>query len=356
MDSITARFAMAVPGFSLDVDLSLPARGVTAIFGPSGSGKTTLLRCIAGLERAGRGQLVFRGQVWQDEQSFLPVHRRPLGYVFQEASLFPHLSVIGNLRYGQRRSRANQPQMLDQAVRLLDLDPLLQRMPDRLSGGERQRVAMARALAVAPQLLLMDEPLAALDSARKHEILPYLERLRDELAIPMLYVSHSPDEVARLADHLVMLHEGKLVAQGPLAELTARLDLPTVWGEERAVVLSGTIAERDQSWQLARMEFSGGHLWMRDSGVALGRQVRVRVPASGVSLALSHQTDTSILNVVSGVIEAIGDADHPGLALVRLRVGEVVLLAQVTRRSVATLQLQSGSRAFAQIKSVALLQ
>lgn len=355
MDGITVRLSTALQEFTLDVDLALPDRGVTAIFGPSGSGKTTLLRCIAGLERAQVGDLRFRGQVWQDQRTFLPVYRRPLGYVFQEASLFPHLTVLGNLRYGQRRSSGRLPRMLDQAVEMLDLGPLLQRMPDRLSGGERQRVAMARALAAAPQLLLMDEPLAALDAARKQEILPYLERLRDELAMPILYVSHSPDEVGRLADQLVMLDAGRVVAQGPMAETLARLDLPNPLGEERAVVLAGTIAERDAQWQLAKVAFRGGHLWMRDVGLPLGRQVRVRVPASGVSLALTHHEDTSILNGLAGTVEAIGDADHPGLALVRLRVGEAVVLAQVTRRSVALLQLQVGSSVFAQIKSVALM-
>lgn len=356
MTDLAARFCWAVPGFTLDVDLALPARGVTAVFGTSGSGKTTLLRCMAGLDRADRGELRFRGQIWQDARTFVPVHRRPLGYVFQEASLFAHLTVLGNLQYGQRRSRAPQPQGLDQVVKMLDLGPLLQRMPDRLSGGERQRVAMARALAVAPQLLLMDEPLAALDATRKSEILPYLERLRDELKLPILYVSHSADEVARLADHLVVLEAGRVVAQGPLAATLARLDLPIQLGEERAVVLAGAVAELDAQWQLARVEFRGGSLWMRDSGLALGQQVRLRVPASGVSLALTHQEDTSILNVMAGVVVAIGPADHPALALVQLRVGSALVLAQLTRRSVAALHLEPGKAVFAHVKSVALMQ
>lgn len=354
MTGLSARFCLTVPGFTLDVDLALPDRGVTAIFGPSGSGKTTLLRCVAGLDRPDSGKLLFRGQIWQDAQTCLPTHRRPIGYVFQEASLFAHLTVLGNLHYGQRRSRAPQP--LDQVVKMLDLGPLLQRMPDRLSGGERQRVAMARALAVAPQLLLMDEPLAALDATRKGEILPYLERLRDELKLPILYVSHSADEVARLADHLVVLEAGRVVAQGPLAATMARLDWPIHLGEERAVVLAGAVAELDGQWHLARVDFRGGGLWMRDSGLALGQQVRLRVPASGVSLALTHQEDTSILNVMAGVVVAIGPADHPALALVQLRVGEALVLAQLTRRSVAALHLEPGRAVFAHVKSVALMQ
>ena len=208
MPTIDARFQLDWPGFRLDVDVQLPAKGVTALFGHSGSGKTTLLRCIAGLERPPLGRLSFKGALWQDQEVWVPTHRRPLGYVFQEASLFPHLSVMNNLRYGQKRSQAAQRIALDHAIELLGIGSLLERKPDLLSGGERQRVGIARALAVSPEILLMDEPLAALDLKRKQEILPYLERLHDELEIPVLYVSHSPDEVARLADNLVVLESG----------------------------------------------------------------------------------------------------------------------------------------------------
>jgi len=206
---IQACFRLDWPGFSLDVDLALPTRGVTALFGHSGSGKTTLLRCIAGLERAPQGRLIVNGEVWQDEQRWVPTYKRPIGYVFQEPSLFSHLSVISNLRYGLKRMSDEQRVSLDQAIDLLGIGHLVDRKPDRLSGGERQRVGMARALAVSPRLLLMDEPLAALDLKRKQEILPYLERLHDELDIPVLYVSHSPDEVARLADYLVAMEDGR---------------------------------------------------------------------------------------------------------------------------------------------------
>ncbi|HEX5394570.1 MAG TPA: molybdenum ABC transporter ATP-binding protein, partial [Rhodocyclaceae bacterium] len=193
---IEARFQIDWPGFLLDVDLQLPTKGVTALFGPSGSGKTSLLRCVAGLERA-PGRLMVNGEVWQDERIFLPVHRRPLGYVFQEASLFPHLTVQGNLDFGAKRSKGRDGVDRAAILDLLGIAHLLPRTPDKLSGGERQRVAIARALFTAPRLLLMDEPLAALDTQRKREILPYLERLHDSLSIPILYVSHAPDEVAR---------------------------------------------------------------------------------------------------------------------------------------------------------------
>jgi len=226
MSGIQARFKLDWPGFTLDVDLDLPARGVTALFGHSGSGKTTLLRCIAGLERAPQGQLKVLGDIWQNGSQWLPTHQRPLGYVFQEASLFPHLTVMNNLQYGLKRVSGVVRVSLDQAIELLGIGHLLARKPDQLSGGERQRVGMARALALSPRLLLMDEPLAALDLKRKQEILPYLERLHAELDIPVLYVSHSPDEVARLADHIVVMEAGRAVAAGQLTDTLARIDLP----------------------------------------------------------------------------------------------------------------------------------
>ncbi|MCB8748023.1 molybdenum ABC transporter ATP-binding protein [Rhodoferax sp. U2-2l] len=355
MAGIQARFHLDWPGFVLDVDLDLPARGVTALFGHSGSGKTTLLRCIAGLERARQGRLVVNDEVWQDTHHWLPTHQRPLGYVFQEASLFAHLSVLGNLRYGLRRTRGPQRVSLEQAIALLGIGHLLARMPDRLSGGERQRVSMARALSLSPRLLLMDEPLAALDLARKQEILPYLERLHAELDIPVLYVSHSPDEVARLADHIVVLKDGRAVAAGPLAQTLARLDLPIHLGEDAGVVLDATVAERDAHWHLARVSFPGGHLWVRDGGHALGQSVRVRILARDVSIALHPVTGTSIQNCLSATVDQLAHDHHPALSLVRLTVGASPVLARLTRRAAAELALASGQRVWVQIKAVALI-
>ncbi len=355
MNGIDARFRLDWPGFSLDVDLALPGRGVTALFGHSGSGKTTLLRCIAGLERPSLGALTVNGEVWQDGQRCLPTHQRPLGYVFQEASLFPHLSVLDNLRYGMKRSAAAQRVSLDQAITMLGIDPLLDRKPDRLSGGERSRVGIARALAVSPRLLLMDEPLAALDHDRKQEILPYLERLHDELDIPVLYVSHAPDEVARLADHLVVLQAGRVLASGPLGETLARIDLPIRLGEDAGVVIDAHIAERDTDWHLARVEFAGGSLWVRDSGHALGRPVRVRILARDISIAREKIEHTSIQNILPARITAIGNDTHPALALVRMNVGAAPLIARLTKRSAAQLDLREGMAVWAQIKAVALI-
>ncbi|WP_295387133.1 molybdenum ABC transporter ATP-binding protein [uncultured Thiodictyon sp.] len=358
MDSITARLHLEWPGFTLDVDERLPGRGVTALFGHSGSGKTTLLRCIAGLERPREGRVSFQGEVWQDAHTWVPTHRRPLGYVFQEASLFPHLTVQGNLRFGQRRAAGSRTG-LEQAVELLGIGPLLGRKPDRLSGGERQRVGIARALAVNPRILLMDEPLAALDHQRKQEILPYLERLHDTLSIPVLYVSHAPDEVARLADHLVVMDAGRVLASGPLQETLARLDLPIRLGEDAGVVLEGRIAERDARWHLLRVECAGASLWVRDTGAAIDHPVRVRILARDVSISLTHAEGTSIVNSLQAKVVALGEDSHPALALVRLQVGTdagaATVIARVTHRSADHLGLAPALAVWIQIKAVAVL-
>jgi molybdate transport system ATP-binding protein len=354
--SVRARFHLPYPAFTLDVDVDLPGQGITALFGRSGSGKTTLLRCIAGLERAAAGFLAVNGEIWQDGARRLPVHRRPLGYVFQEARLFPHLDVAANLDFGRRRIAAQQRRVsLARAVELLGIGHLLDRRCDRLSGGERQRVAIARALATSPRLLLMDEPLAALDHARKQEILPYLEQLRDELEMPVLYVSHAPDEVARLADHLVVIDEGRVVTQGPLTEVLACVDPPLRLGDDAGVVFSGTVVERDGEWHLSRIVFAGGQVWVRDGGVAVGRRVRLRILARDVSIARSRHGDCSIMNRLPATVISHVAEDHPALALVQLRVGNTPMLARLTRHSAWRLELAPGQQVWAQIKAVAVV-
>lgn len=350
---IEARFRLDYPGFALDVDLALPSSGVTALFGQSGSGKTTLLRAIAGLEHVPGGRLVVDGETWQDARMFLPTHRRPIGYVFQEASLFPHLTVRGNLDYGRRRRPAETD--FQGTVDLLGIGHLLDRKPERLSGGERQRVAIARALLTQPRLLLMDEPLAALDHARKEEILPYLEQLHETLKIPILYVSHAPDEVARLADHIVVLEKGRALASGPLTETLARLDLPIRLGEDAGVVLDAVVAEHDAEWHLAGVDFPGGRLWVRDKGIPTGHPVRVRVLARDVSLAHAKTEGSSIVNTLPATVVALGDDAHPALRLVRLDCGGQPLLARLTHRSAVHLGLAPGRPVWAQIKAVALV-
>ena len=355
---IQARFRLAYPGFALDVDLNLPGRGVTALFGHSGSGKTTCLRCIAGLERAPQGRLEINGELWQDSASglFVPPHQRALGYVFQEASLFPHLTVRRNLEYGmQRVAAASRRVEWEHVLELLGIGQLLERMPERLSGGERQRVGIARALLTSPRLLLMDEPLAALDLKRKNEILPYLERLHDELDIPVLYVSHAPDEVARLADHVVLLDQGRVVAQGGLQETLARLDLPTAFRADAGVVIEARVADHDDAYHLTRLEFPGGEVLVARRPEALGQRLRFRVHARDVSLALTRAEGSSITNLLPATVQAVVEADTPAHVLVRLDADGTPLLARITRRSADQLGIAAGQRLWAQIKAVALL-
>ena len=354
---IAARFDVAYPGFRLQADLALPGRGVSALFGPSGSGKTTLLRAIAGLERH-PGRLVVGGEVWQDDAAgvFVPTHRRPVGVVFQESSLFEHLTVRGNLEFGMKRvARERRRVDLDAAVALMGIGHLLERRPARLSGGERQRVAIGRALLTSPRLLLMDEPLAALDLARKREILPYLQRLHDELDLPVLYVSHAPDEVARLADHLVLLDAGRVVASGPLAATMARLDLPTALGDDAGVVLDGEVVAHDADYGLATLAFPGGSLRVAHGPEPAGRRLRIRVLARDVSIALVPHADSSILNRVAATVVDDAPADTPAHRLLRLDAGGTPLLARITRLSRDQLALAPGRAVWAQIKAVAVL-
>ncbi|MDX9768363.1 MAG: molybdenum ABC transporter ATP-binding protein [Ectothiorhodospiraceae bacterium] len=357
ISDIHARFRLGWSGFALDMDLRLPGRGVSVLFGHSGSGKTTLLRCLAGLERAHEGRLEFAGEVWQDSERriFLPTHQRPLGYVFQEASLFPHLSVRRNLEYGRRRTRDAHRVSLEHAIELLGIGHLLDRMPARLSGGERQRVAIARALATSPRLLLMDEPLAALDVKRKKEILPYLERLHDELEIPMIYVTHSPDEVVRLADHVVLLADGQVVADGSLRETMARLDLPLALTEEAGVVVEATVGDHDDHWHLTRLDFPGGNVRVARRPEAIGHHLRFQIHARDVSLANERIDGTSITNLLPAVVTDIADGDTPAHVHVRLDAGGTPLIARITRQSLARLAIAPGKPMWAQIKSVALV-
>ena len=418
---ISARLTLACRDFTLDVNLQLPERGVTALFGPSGCGKTTVLRALAGLERAA-GRVALGDEVWQDDASgqWRPTHLRPLGYVIQEAALFPHLDVRANLDYGRKRSGAlRRPGSgasgrpgggagaadfaLDQVIDLLGIAPLMERRPATLSGGERQRVAIARALATAPRLLLMDEPLAALDAPRKAEILPYLERLHRSLALPIVYVTHAMDEVARLADHLVLLDAGRVRAAGPLGELLAQPDLPLARQDDAGVVIAATVAEHDRAYGLSRVQFAGGSLWVGETAAAPGEAVRARVLARDVSVSRQAPLQTSVVNVLPVRLETV-QADR-STAMLRLRVGGAVrhglggglgggsgdgtgdgsgdgsgdglggglgapfdralaqaagaspvwLLARITRRSADALALQPGDALFAQIKGVALM-
>lgn len=352
---IEARLRLERGDFVLDAALSVPERGVSAIYGPSGSGKTTLLRAIAGLERAAVGRLQVGPEIWQDDRIFVAPHRRSLGYVFQEASLFSHLSVRRNLEYGYRRVPEPRRRVtFEAAVHLLGLGALLDRSPEDLSGGERQRIAVARALLTSPRLLLMDEPLTGLDVESKSEILPYLDELHEELDIPVLYVSHSPEEVARLADYLVLLEKGTTVASGPIGEILTRFDLPLCRSDDAGAIVEARVIGHDEIFHLTHLEFAGGRLHVTREDLERGREVRLRIFARDVSLTTSRQENTSILNILPVSIEEL-TAAGPSQMMVRLSAGGTPILSRITRKSASALDLQPGKRLYAQVKSVALL-
>ncbi len=341
--------------FGLDVSFSVPEQGLTALFGRSGAGKTSVIAAIAGLLRPDEGHIRVSGRTLFDSASGedVPVHRRRVGYVFQEGRLFPHLSVRDNLLYGQRRSPVvNRRIDLDEILELLGIAALLGRRPRDLSGGEKQRVAIGRALLAQPEVLLMDEPLASLDAPRKREILPYLERLRDELRVPIVYVSHAIEEVVRLANLVVVLDSGRVAAAGTPEELGERLDLRPLLGEfESGAVIDASMEAYDAVFDLSTLAFDGGRLRVPGNAGVIGAKVRVRVRARDVSLATQKPVDISVQNIFEGSVEQV--AEEPGAyAELKLRVGNTRFLSRVTRESVSRLGLRTGSRVFLLVKSV----
>jgi molybdate transport system ATP-binding protein len=326
--------------FALDVDIEVPTQGITAVFGPSGAGKTTLLRCIAGLEKSAGG-------------TSRSVQERNIGYVFQEPRLFDHLSVRANIEYGQKRRSNNGGPDFDHVIELLGLQKFLSRSPSELSGGEAQRVAIARALMSSPKFVLMDEPLASLDQARRDEILPFLDRLHVESQVPIIYVSHNIDEVCRLCDHLVVIESGRVVADGELQDVLVRMDIPALGGDQSGSVIEGIAREHDAGDDLTRLAFSGGDLWVPGRAAEEGSSLRLRIRASDVSLCRSMPEQSTILNILPTVVEAIQPGNGPSM-LVRLKLGDDRIVARVTRRSIRELGLQVSDQVFAQIKSVAV--
>lgn len=341
--------------FSLDAAFNVPATGVTAIFGPSGCGKTTVARCIAGLQCL-QGACTIDGDVWQDHAHFRPPHQRPIGYVFQEASLFPHLTVRRNLLYGSPRAAAAAI-TFDEVVDLLGVTWLLDRSPHHLSGGERQRVAIGRALLSQPKLLLMDEPLAALDRTTKSEILPFLERLHDRLSLPVIYISHDMTEIERFADHLVMMERGAVMGAGPLHVMQSDPALPLVAAREAAVSLDGIAEAYDSKYGLLELHVDGGRLVVPAPHALPGTRQRLRIAASDVSLARTPHA-SSILNILPGRIVAqspLGAGEITTVLALGADGSGVQILARITRRSWDTLDLQLGMDVFAQIKGVSLV-
>jgi molybdate transport system ATP-binding protein len=353
---IAAFFRGQLGSFALDVAFEMPLRGITALFGPSGCGKTTILRCIAGLQHL-EGRLYVDGEAWQDSAArlFRPAHARSVGYVFQEASLFPHLSVRQNLLYGASRvaSRANGARSLDDVVALLRIDALLERAPAKLSGGERSRVAIGRALLSQPRLLLMDEPLTGLDRQTKEEVLPYLALLQREFSIPMVYVSHEIGEVAELADHMLVLSAGKLVASGATAAVLERLDLDAgVDRFEAGVVITARVVEREDAYRLTHLDHGGQRIVIPAIDVPIGTDVRLRIRAREVAIATRRPEGISIRNVLAGTVAEIVEEPNDAYAEAWIDLGSAKVRARLTRAAVRELGLKPGLAVFALVKSI----
>jgi molybdate transport system ATP-binding protein len=352
---IQLQYSLRRGSFVLDVEANIPMQGITGVFGASGAGKTSLLRCIAGLESPEKGRLVVGGDVWQDSNAatWRDAHERRVGYVFQEPNLFSHLDVRGNIDYGLRRRGGNSAVDKDHITELLGLVSLLDRRPADLSGGEAQRVAIARALLSSPRFVLMDEPLASLDQRRRNEILPYLDRLHAEAAVPIVYVSHNIDEICHLCDHLLVIDAGRIVASGELQSVLVDIDVPVLTGDEAGSVIGGVVAGYDEADDLSTLRYSGGELLVPGKVAARDSHLRLRIRASDVSLCLEPPKSSTILNIVPVTIEALHEDDGPSV-LVRLMTGNDRIVARVTRRSCRQLGLEEGGRVYAQIKSVAV--
>lgn len=353
MSTLSVEVRHALPGFSLELAHDFALEGITALFGPSGAGKSTLLRILAGFEREARAQVRHDGEVWQDERTFLPPHRRGVGYMFQDGRLFPHLDVAGNLRYAERRSKARPGPRFGDVVDALGLAPLLDRRTGMLSGGERQRVALGRTLLARPRLLLADEPLTALDARRKAEILPLLAELPVRFGVPVIHVTHALDEVVRLADRMVVLSAGRLRAAGGVREILERLDLQDETGHfEAGVALDGVLTGHDPAFRLSRVAIAGQHLDMPGIAVPPGTPVRLRVRARDVALATRKPSEISIRNILEGTLVEIVEEPDTAFAETLVDIGGQRLRARLTRAAVADLGLAPGMRVFALVKSV----
>ena len=353
--TLAFRLRHRFPSVQMDMAFEVPSPGITVLFGPSGSGKSTIIAAAAGLLRPDECRIAIDGTVLADTQAgiWLPPERRGVGLVFQDAKLFPHMSVLTNLRFGLRRA-APGPVRLEEVVDLLGIAPLLARRPNTLSGGERQRVAIGRALLAQPKLLLMDEPLASLDAPRKAEILPFLGRLKTALKLPVIYVTHAPDEVNRLADTLVLIEAGHVTAAGPLSQIAGRADLPFGQRDDAGALLLGRIAAHDPARALTRLDAGGSAIWVPLTDLPIGSACRIRIPAREVILAGKTPEAISVQNILAGTVARIAP-DEPGhTALVEIALPDGTLLSRVTPDAVARLALAAGTPILALIKSTAI--
>ena len=351
---IECNIKIQLESFMLYANFSIPDRGITVVFGPSGSGKTTLLRAIAGLEKSDDGFLKIGDSVWQKGEDFLATHKRQIGYVFQDAALFDDLDVKGNLNFVIKRAIGLKEDFIESIHNLLEIKTLLNRKTTQLSGGEKQRVAIARALLTNPKILLLDEPLSALDLKRKNEILPYLDSIHNDLEIPILYVTHSQDEMSRLADHLLLIEDGNIIGSGPVNDMLTRFDMPLSHGGDAVSIIEAEVLKRDSEFNLMHLDFLGGQFIVPDNSFPVQTKVRIRVVARDVSLTKSKQVDTSILNIFPAMVQEIVN-EGEAQVMVRLQIKETILLACITRKSSYKLRLEKGSEVFVQVKSVAIL-
>lgn len=342
--------------FSLDVDVSLSVPGVIGIFGESGSGKTTFLRSLAGLQNLPSAVINFNDEVWQNDQIFVPTHKRSIGYVFQEDGLLPHLTAKENIEYAIRRQKkALEKGLYEKVLSILNIESLLGVFPDRLSGGERQRVSIARSLLQQPRILLMDEPLASLDERRKREILPYLERISKHFVIPILYVSHSVEEIARLADHVLVFKQGRIFEEGPPNSVFANENSLIGLSDEVGVVFDGDISAWDESWELSTVTTGCGDLFIPKAGKLVGAKIRVRILAKDVSLIETPQSQSSILNQLPAQVVELSKDQNTAMRLVRVRVKSEQIVARISRKSIEQLNIVPGKSLWVQIKAAAVL-
>ena len=340
--------------FKLDMEGSIPGQGVTALFGPSGCGKTTFLRVLSGLDKVPNGKVEVNSSTWQGN-SFKPVHKRAIGFVFQEGSLFPHLSVKKNLEFAYKRVTENRRNIsFDETVELLGLKDHLHKEPSQLSGGERQRAAIARALLTSPELLILDEPLTGLDNKSKNEILPYLEKLTASLKMPVLYVSHDTGEVARLADHVLLMDSGKITASGIVQEIFSRMDLSPAQKADTESIIETTVFEHDEQYHLTTLDFSGGKFIVSKVNQPIGSSIRLRILARGVSLTLQKPEETSILNIFPVTVKEVHEVDNSRLNVL-LDAEGTSIISRITKKSGDMLNIKPGAKVYAQIKSVELL-
>ena len=357
MTEITVQLHLKRAGFELKVDAQLPSSGIVGILGKSGSGKTTLLRCLAGLEKDATGLLRVDQQCWLDtsKQHFTPAWRREIGYVFQESSLFTHLSVLNNLKFGVTRFMSKAPhRAMQEAIELLGLERLLNRHPSELSGGERQRVAIARALATEPKLLLLDEPLSSLDQMRKNEIYPWMDQLAHELHIPMIFVTHSLEEITRLTQYLMVIEEGKIQSMGPTIDVMSSIHNTYDFGEQTGSMLMATVQSLEEEWHLAKLSIGDQVLWIENRNFSCGDTLQLRILAKDVSLSLNKPQGSSIQNAMACTILDVNTESTTSQCLVQLQCGSHKLLANITKRSFANLKLAVGMELWAQVKSVAI--